>query len=60
MNTPKKKFNKNESEEANLDDAPIANKHLPDEDDDEEFDVPLDEIGGFDDLDSLDDEDDDF
>lgn len=57
MKTPKKKFD-TENSKTNLED-PIANKRLSDEDDD--FDAPLDDdLGGFDDLDSLDDDDDDF
>ncbi|MBC7915920.1 MAG: hypothetical protein H7Y07_17560 [Pyrinomonadaceae bacterium] len=58
MNTPKKKFENIESTEEDLDDAPIANKRLPDEDDDD-FEAPLDDLGGFDDLAPLDDDDDD-
>ena len=57
MKTPKKKFD-TENSKTNLED-PIANKRLSDEDDD--FDASLDDdLGGFDDLDSLDDNDDDF
>ncbi|MBC7914129.1 MAG: hypothetical protein H7Y07_08400 [Pyrinomonadaceae bacterium] len=57
MNIPKKKIEDIDSAD-NLDselDDPIEKKQLVDEDDD--FDEPLDDLG-FDDLDSLDDDDD--
>jgi|GEM_PF-1210448 len=62
MKTPKKKFENTDNEErlkSNLDN-PIANKRLNDDDDDDDFDAPLDDLAGFDDLDSLDDDDDDY
>ena len=62
MKKPKKKFDNNDSlkgPKTNLED-PIAKKRLNDDDDDD-FDSPLDDdLGGFDDLDSLVDDDDDF
>lgn len=62
MKTPKKKIENTDNEErlkSNLDD-PIANKHLNDDDDDD-FNTSLDDdLTGFDDLDSLDDDDDDY
>ncbi|MEJ6980265.1 hypothetical protein WG906_07380 [Pedobacter sp. P351] len=61
MKTPKKKFDNIDSlnsSKTNLDD-PIVNKRLNVDDDDDDFDAPLDDdLGGFDDLDSLDDDDD--
>jgi len=38
--------------------APKAAKRFDDDDDDDDFNGPIDEFGGFDDLDSLDDDDD--
>ncbi len=62
MKTPKKQFDSTDSLKApkkNLDD-PIAKNRLQDDDDDD-FDTPLDDdLGGFADLDSLDDDDDDY
>jgi hypothetical protein len=60
MNTPKKKFDNTESlkgQKTNLEDESVTDKRLNDDDDDD-FDAPLDDIGGFDDLDTFDDEDD--
>jgi hypothetical protein len=57
MKTPKKQFDSTDSLKAPKDD-PIAKNHLQDDDDDD-FDTPLDDdLEGFDDLDSLDDDDD--
>ena len=53
MKTPKKKFDTDSAK--NLDD-PIADKGLIN-DDDEDFDAPLDDLEGFEDIDSLDDDD---
>ena len=53
---PKKKF---DASSVNDDEDPIIDKNLLD-DEDEDFDAPLDDLGGIDDLDSLDDDDDDY
>ena len=54
MKTPKKKF---ETDSANNSDDPIADKSLLNDDDDD-FETSLDDLSGFEDLDSLDDDDD--
>lgn len=62
MKTPKKKFENTDKKErlkSDLDD-PIADRRLNDDDEDDDFDAPLDDLGGFDELDSLDDDDDDY
>lgn len=56
MNTPKKKFN---TDSAKSSDEPIADKR-PIDDEDDDFDTSLDDLSGFEDLDSLDDDDDDY
>jgi hypothetical protein len=56
MEMPKKKF---DADSANDEEDPIIDKDLLD-DEDEDFDAPLDDdLGGIADLDSLDDDDDD-
>lgn len=62
MKTPKKNFEISEDKKdlKSNPNNPIANKRL-NEDDDDDFDAPLDDdLSGFDDLDSLDDDDDDY
>ncbi len=56
MEMPKKKF---DADSANEDEDPIIDKNLLD-DEDEDFDAPLDDLGEIDDLDPLDDDDDDY
>jgi hypothetical protein len=55
MNTPKKKF---DAESAKNSEDPIVDKPIIDDEDDD-FDAPLDDLGVIDDLDSFDDDDDD-
>ena len=57
MKTPKKKF---DTDSAKNSDDPIADTTPLLNDEDDDFDTSLEDLSGFDDLDSLDVDDDDF